>query len=274
MDDILICDNCLVPLDMAKIDSHVCKLIDPKINLSQCQIDALMTTNKKCKVFSTQAKHSFYEKISKFDYDMEDLKKCKNYFKNIVQVTINFKINHLHFYINDDYYKNGLEVNNLFSGSNSTRIAKEDIMFFNKYKNANPKDRVKYGALNILNNKKGSCASAYGDCFFILKNSVKPRITFEYGNSSNTSLHMGNFNHFYSVLCHLPEKLLKELMKSINNEVVNYNAYKKYIEAQIHGLIRFKYDIEEVVIPQKYMKTNSKLINTFCMKYNIKLRYY
>jgi hypothetical protein len=283
MDDILICDNCLVPLDITKIDSHVCEknIISKeksvsKVCFTKCQVGALLKTNTRCKVFSKQSKHTFFEKIINMGYDESMLTRLKYYFKNIVQVTINFKISNIDFYINDEYYRNGLEVSKLFSGDDKLRISREDMLFMNEYHHAKPFERVKYGAVNILNNKNlSNCLRSYGDCFFVIKNSVKPRMTFEYGDSyGNNGLQIGNFNNFYSVLCHLPNTLINELLNVQNNKPVNYSAYARYIETQIHGPVRFMHDIEEVVIPQKYYELYQNKINTFCKKYNIKLRYY
>lgn len=74
-------------------------------------------------------------------------------------------------------------------------------MFNKKYDEASNFDRVKYGVVNITNDKKGvaSC-KGYGNSHFVLKKEVRNRCTFTEMDSSNAMSTMGSLRYPNHVL--------------------------------------------------------------------------
>jgi hypothetical protein len=115
---------------------------------------------------------------------------------------------------------------------------------------------------NIENDKNGvNCAIGYGDSYLIMKDDIKLRTSLVFEDSSKKQIHIGSFKHFCHILYYLPDEDLKAILDAIvyNNDRINKN-FRYYIEAQIHGPIRFDRDIETVVINEKY-KFDKNIIN-------------
>ena len=92
----------------------------------------------------------------------------------------------MHHFLESDRYKNQFETNTSGGALNhEARKVWENNLFNYKYLNTEPKNRVKYGTLKLVNDPKGmGPCTWYGNSYFELKN-VKLRSTFLYGDSSN-----------------------------------------------------------------------------------------
>lgn len=80
-------------------------------------------------------------------------------------------------------------------------------MFKNVYYYAQNYERVKYGVLNLKNDRKGvACCQNYGKSFFVLRNKARGRCTITNKNSStSTSIdQIGTLKHCFHVLNTLP----------------------------------------------------------------------
>ena len=65
---------------------------------------------------------------------------------------------------------------------------KENVMFKNIYYRALDYERVKYGVLNLKNDRKGvECCQGYGKSYFVLRDKARARCTFTNQNSSTST---------------------------------------------------------------------------------------
>jgi hypothetical protein len=252
------------------------------MSLTDKQKLALTWSNKKAKIFSKNVKLNIAEKLIELNYSPKDLDLLQDYIQNKVNVLIHLKLeNVIDFFLRDEYYKNGFEINTLAENWIKSRTGWENNLFNNIYNNAEPKERVKYGALDLFNNPNGifCCIKFYGDSYFTLKRNTHDRITFVVGDSCLKEVHMATFKHCNIIFNLMPIKLLEEILYKIKNNK-NYELYKSnyrsYIEAQIHGLLSLKTDIESLNVPKKYIE-DSKIVEKlkkFTEIYNIPVNYF
>jgi hypothetical protein len=178
--------------------------------------------------------------------------------------------------VNESHLKNGFELGRFSAKKTCARSIWEMNLFKGVYDEiTEPVERVKYGALNIFNEKSGIYAcSGYGNVFFVLKDQVKNRISFVNGDSSQMMFHICTFKYCTALFVHLPDDYLKALILHVlENKKVEKAQYFNYIEAQIHGLVRINMDIEILCIKNSLVKdTNTmSLIEQFCFDNDIKL---
>jgi hypothetical protein len=174
----------------------------------------------------------------------------------------------------DDFYRNMFETGTS-SGSLSEdfRIQWEDTLFNRLYHDAKPEERVKYGAVNITANKTGvTAAYGYGKSFFVLKPAIKKRTTFVYGDSSMQDVHIATFDHFSNILYYVPEDTLVGMVSIANGYPIRTIVQPPvYIEAHIHGPVRFDTDVESIVINTNYDESVMSAINQFAYYNKIKV---
>jgi hypothetical protein len=214
--------------------------------------------------------------LSEYDYD-----KVINYIKNDMQLIMHVNLAYFDKFLNDEYYRNTFETNVKGEAYLAGRKVWETNMFHKIYDNVEPFDRIKYGVLNLLNSPTGlaSCTS-YGDSFFIFKKDVKKRTTFTIGDSSLQQFDMGSFDHPDGLLLLLPDTefcdLIRVATKKDITELINLKQVKHfnpYIEAQIHGSVKFDRDIESIVVPKKHRGNinYTDILNAFVIKNKCKL---
>lgn len=202
-----------------------------------------------------------YLKLNKNNY-----KTLINKFNNLSQV-INFHIEHIQYFINDNYYRNCFETG-ITSGCKVTSLRNrwENSLFNYIYQTAYPYERCKYGTINLTQSSFVHEAEVYGDCYFILKPEVKNRSTFTMGDSSwKTVPHSFAHPHGFFKLLH--KKVIKNI---INGKTKNISMNGTYIETQIHGSIQFNRDILAVVVSDdKKYSPMLPWLSEFCKKNNI-----
>jgi len=144
-----------------------------------------------------------------------------------------------------------------------------------------PSMRPKYGALNYTNYPYGS-ATLYGKSHMVLKEHVKHNCTFtgvdsmNYKQDSSGGVKAATFINMERIIANLADKTLEGLGEMVNNP----NQQKKpqgYIEAQIHGEIKFSRDVAKIYIDNIEASTNPNLrkhIDSFSRKYRIPVQYY
>lgn len=202
--------------------------------------------------------------------------KVIEYIKTI-KVTINLSLDTvLKFLINESHLKNGFELGIFSAKGTCARGMWEMNLFKGIYdETTEPVERVKYGTLNIFDEKNGIPAcSGYGNVFFVLKDQVKNRISFVNGDSSQMMFHICTFKYCTALLVHLPDYYLKALILHVlENKKVETSQYFNYIEAQIHGLFRMNMDIEKLCIKNSLVKDTKTMnsIEQFCFWNDIKL---
>ena len=140
----------------------------------------------------------------------------------------------------------------------TARSTWEDNLFMSVYKDAEPHERVKYGAVNLNCDPDGvKAAHWYGNSYFVMNEDVKLRASFVYNDSSVMDLHMATFKHFCNILYYIPENGLRSIIdvatgRNVDNKFVDY----PYIECQLHGPVRFDRDVEMLVVNNIYHKNN------------------
>ena len=106
---------------------------------------------------------------------------------------------------------------------------KEDKVFNNLFIDAKDHERVKYGAINILNHPEGVAPlKGYGRSYFILKDHVKPRCTISYKSCLNTMGEFGTFHHFYHILLKFTNEELKKTFVAARDYEVSWENFLSY----------------------------------------------
>ncbi|WP_088011632.1 DUF3626 domain-containing protein [Gottfriedia acidiceleris] len=154
--------------------------------------------------------------------------------------------------------------------------------------------RPKYGALNLMLHSDGP-APRFGSCYFLLAPVVSNRSTFTYLDSHQDPKEKGTFEEFNSILAALledvfvsdfaigernltPVKLVNHLLDNLKspfkypaNNDPNRNL-NHYIEAQVHGVISLKEDVEVLVADPSFRNTHvGDILEQLCLKYSINL---
>ncbi|MFS0838437.1 DUF3626 domain-containing protein [Paenibacillus sp. 1P03SA] len=143
---------------------------------------------------------------------------------------------------------------------------------------AQPRDRPKYGALNVLRYADGA-SPRFGSCYFRLKAGVLDRCTFTYGDSHAQPEHAGTRKRFMPVLAALLEEVRSAgtALASEADDAGQFaarflaareddgengprharvgRALDDYIEAQVHGAVRLEYDVEALVADPSFRGT-------------------
>lgn len=154
--------------------------------------------------------------------------------------------------------------------------------------------RPKYGALDLMSHPDGP-APRFGSCYFLLSPEVSHRCTFTYLDSHQDPKEKGTYEEFDIILaalmkeaflrdCAIGEKNLtpREL---INHVLVNLERpfsdpgikepsrnLNHYIEAQVHGDISLKEDVEVLVADPSFKGTHTGwTLEQLCLKYSIDL---
>ncbi|MEE6450870.1 DUF3626 domain-containing protein [Gottfriedia acidiceleris] len=154
--------------------------------------------------------------------------------------------------------------------------------------------RPKYGALNLMLHPDGP-APRFGSCYFLLSPYVSNRSTYTYLDSHQDPKEKGTYEEFNIILAALleesfvrdfaigernltPVKLVNHLLDNLKNPF-KYAANKEpnrnlnhYIEAQVHGDISLKEDVEVLVADPSFKNTSvGKILEQICQKYSINL---
>lgn len=243
-------------------------------NLTSIQNKALEFVNKKAKIHEKNTQHIVKLRLLDLNLKMT-ISDIQNYFKNNIKTTINIRLETILVHLlYSPILKNLFEVN----GCSEGRIEWESNLFNKIYDEAENYERVKYGALNVFQSKKGikSCR-IYGECVMILRDEVKKRSSFVNGDSCLLQLHICNFNYIIQLLVHVSDQFLINLNKVIEfnsneingvNEVNEFNEFIEslqydYVEVQIHGNINIDLDVEKILIPREKYIINELNINLF-----------
>lgn len=154
--------------------------------------------------------------------------------------------------------------------------------------------RPKYGALHVMLHPDGP-APRFGSCYFLLSPKASHRSTFTYLDSHQDPEEKGTYEAFDPILSALleevfsrdsaigeanltPSKLMKHLSTNLDKPLPDpaKKAPKRnlnhYIEAQVHGQISLKDDVEVLVADPSFKeKKIGHVMNDICRKYSIDL---
>lgn len=229
-----------------ELDEQFLKELDTEL-LTPKQLEALTFINKSCR----QRHDTVIAKLSQYHPKPNDFLVEK--FANI-PLYINVPSKHIDKIANDTHYRNQFETN-VSSGtlSRAQRTAWEHRLFGNQngYSSATDFERPKYGNLpaNIYNVSKthyvNDIACGYGNMYFVLKEEVRKRTTFTYGDSASKNYtSVSNFNYPTITLVNSPS--------TFNNIKSRGHGGSSYFELQIHGPVRLDTDIEMLRYPSSY----------------------
>jgi hypothetical protein len=166
----------------------------------------------------------------------------------------------------------------------------ESRLFGNSYSNdsENLGERPKYGALDVMRNPDGP-SPRFGSCYFRLQPKVNVRCTFTYLDSYFEPESIGTISFLSSVLLEMAMELIKKnalfgvenidlehFVKRIGIENTQSKkagrALDEYVEAQIHGEISLKEDVNELVADACFRDTEvEKELEVLCKKFDISL---
>jgi len=154
--------------------------------------------------------------------------------------------------------------------------------------------RPKYGALNLMLHPDGP-APRFGSCYFLLSPKTSYRCTYTYLDSHQDPLEKGTYEEFDMILAALleevflrdsamgernltPAKLINHLLVHLEKPFPNPASKEPnrnlnfYIEAQIHGNISLKEDVEGLVADPSFKGTHvGGILEQLCLKYSIDL---
>ncbi|PQD95667.1 DUF3626 domain-containing protein [Pradoshia eiseniae] len=155
-------------------------------------------------------------------------------------------------------------------------------------------ERPKYGALNLMLPSDGP-APRFGSCYFLLYPAVSHRSSFTYLDSHLEIKEKGTYKEFDLILAALledsfsrefalgesdlqPPRLVNHLLTTLSKpqkflieEKVHRNL-DQYIEAQIHGSLSLKDDVEILVADSSFKGTDiGEIMEQLCSKFSIKL---
>jgi hypothetical protein len=154
--------------------------------------------------------------------------------------------------------------------------------------------RPKYGALNVMLHPDGP-APRFGSCYFLLSPKVSYRSTYTYLDSHQKPKEKGTYEEFDLIMAALleetfirefaigernltPAKLIHHLLFNLEKDIedpaskeANRNL-NHYIEAQIHGDISLREDVEVLVADPSFKGTHiGDILEQICLKYSIQL---
>jgi len=197
-------------------------------------------------------------------------------------------------------YKNQFET--LLSNGSETAYTggKRDIwekrIFGGTYhlKDSTNSQRPKYGALDLMLHPDGP-SPRFGSCYFLLSPKVSYRCTYTYLDSHQDPKEKGTYEEFDDILASLmkdtffsdfaigeknltPRKLVNHLLVNLEKPYSNPSSKEPnrnlnhYIEAQIHGDISLKDDVEIVVADPSFNGIHTgRILEQICSQYSIDL---
>ncbi|MCE5172839.1 DUF3626 domain-containing protein [Paenibacillus profundus] len=155
-------------------------------------------------------------------------------------------------------------------------------------------ERPKYGALNFMLHPDGP-APRFGSCYFLLYPEVSHRCTYTYLDSHQDPIEKGTYEEFDDILAALmkdaftrdfaigeknltPRKLIDHMLVNLERPFSDRSSKEPnrnlnhYIEAQIHGDISLKEDVEVLVADPSFKGTHAgRIMEKLCLQYSIDL---
>ena len=157
--------------------------------------------------------------------------------------------------------------------------------------------RPKYGALRLLNQPEGP-SPRFGSCYLLLKPELNMAATYTYGDSYYNPLVKGHGDNLLPILVALmeesfsqdlafglhpvrPPELVQRITETLHEEVLPLpdlpptRSLDSYIEAQIHGVISLKEDVDYLIADPSFRGTSFEvLMRELCDSYEIQLAWH
>jgi predicted acetyltransferase len=178
--------------------------------------------------------------------------------------------------IHDGLYRNQFETG-LTSGSPTAfpggeRDTWENVLFGGAYREATSEERPKYGALDLMNHADGG-SPRFGSCYLVFRKSVAERCTFSWGDSHQGPEHTATFEALEPVVWALLDTLertsealgerdlhVRDIARRLERGRMRAwlgRALDEYVEAQVHGELRFDRDVSELVVDPSFADTET-----------------
>ena len=176
-------------------------------------------------------------------------------------------------------FETGISGGSLSSAEGGIRDEAERRLFAGAYHNHPlvPQERPRYGVLNLPNVGYGGGGTQYGDCYFVLKDELKSRMTFTPDDSMQckpeTLGTRASLEHVLNAISDEDLKMITEvaLGQRERGTRIQRNEFG-YVEAQIHGPIEYERDVERLVAAARYRGTETgDKIRAFAAKNGIEL---
>ncbi len=172
-------------------------------------------------------------------------------------------------------FETGVSSGSLTAYQGGPRDLWEVEMFGEIYQNC-AGERPKYGALDLLQHPDGPCPR-FGSCYFLLSQEVSRRCSFTFGDSHRCPVHRGTLEEFEDLSSALltesfernfalgegdlpPADLLARILElekprsALGDRPPGRNL-DHYLEAQVHGPISLKEDVELLVADPSFLGT-------------------
>lgn len=264
--------------------------------LPHCAQEAIYKTRKRARNILLDATHPtllnqrIMLQLSSKRLKQEDAMRVAKYLAEEAPIVVHFKPEDiLAKLLEEGVYRNLFETKT--SNGNSNKTARDEWemeTFQGAYNDADPKDRPKYGVLNIMNDPRGacSCLNIYGRAYLVLKNTseVRSRVTFsDRDTSSKGSVCIDcDWKHMMLLMLNMDTIDLNEVLevasgrKKCGSSYFNYcrktmlpEPYPRYNEVQIHGPLRLAYDVEKIVLDESYNEEMSPLLEEIKATYGV-----
>jgi Protein of unknown function (DUF3626)/Probable Zinc-ribbon domain len=250
------------------------------VNKPLLPLNKLDLTSIQCK-FLVWIREQAKSQSQTFDHQLKHSDVISNFLRYNSQVIIHVKEHMLDTILKDGYYRNQFETKTS-GGSRDLESRKkwEDSLFSNYYHDVKDEERCKYGCLNVFNDNEGvkSIASQYGSAFFELKEEVKERSTFCFGDSGDKlqvygtiEVALGTFEAHLHILYAMTSKDIQNILQFIEADIKN--DLSQFIEVQIHGNILVQRDIKYLHFPSCRRLEYQTVLETY-EKNNIKVKFF
>ena len=220
------------------------------VPLTPLQEKALEYSRKKARIIVRNMHLTTLARFRTLGYTEDDLTRVGDYIRRKMQIVIHVNLDKvLDHWCRDPHYRNQFETGTSGGAlSRELRTVWEDTLFGKIYHDAQGPERVKYGALNITNDVAGvrSC-HGYGDSYLVLRNEVKDRSTFVYGDSCRQDLHLATFRDCEHILYYYDDETLAKVVRVATGQEPGIVDRSIYTELQVHGPVRLVEDVEVLV---------------------------
>lgn len=172
----------------------------------------------------------------------------------------------------------------------------EKLLFGGAYnfRSSTTTQRPKYGSLNLMLHPDGP-SPRFGSCYFLLRPSVSQRCTFTYLDSHRNPVEKGTYEEFNDIIADLleevferdyalgetnltPTGLINHFLANLEKDFSDPSNKKAarnlnhYVEAQVHGDVCLKDDVEILVADPAFKGTHTEnLFEQIATKYDIQL---
>ncbi|MEK4143223.1 MULTISPECIES: DUF3626 domain-containing protein [Paenibacillus] len=276
--------------------------------LSESQLSALEYVTNYARTRKSEAVQTIHEILQMSNVDREEFEDAVVKIKSQAKIALHFHPDRLdpvkksvaEALLEQGVYKSQFETL-LSSGSVSAysggpRDLWEERLFGGAYQQegASNSERPKYGALDLMLHSDGP-APRFGSCYFLLSPEVSYRSTYTYMDSHQNPVQKGTYAEFDDMMAALLEEIFlrdsalgekdlrsQKLVDHLrDNLTMPFSDSSKceakrnlnhYIEAQVHGNIRLKEDVEILVADPSFKGTpTGQVLEQICLQYAIQL---